>query len=48
MFIGKANAISRRAFLQRSSQLAIMGAASSYAMDLAGPAEAAAIESSDG
>ncbi|AOL95746.1 DUF1501 domain-containing protein [Porphyrobacter sp. LM 6] len=48
MFIGKANEISRRAFIQRSSQLAMMGAASSYAMGLAGVAEAAAFDSSGG
>ena len=41
-FIGKDIEISRRAFLRRSSQLAVAGAASSYAMGLAGLAEAAA------
>jgi uncharacterized protein (DUF1501 family) len=48
MFIGKANEISRRAFIQRSGQLAMMGAASSYAMGLAGIAEAAAFDASGG
>lgn len=42
MFIGKADEISRRAFLQRSGQVAMMGAASSYALGLAGLGEAAA------
>lgn len=48
MFIGKSNAIARRAFLQRSAQLAMMGAASSYALDLAGLAEAAAFSNAGG
>jgi uncharacterized protein (DUF1501 family) len=48
MFIGKANEISRRAFIERSGQLAMMGAASSYAMGLAGVAEAAAFDNSGG
>lgn len=42
MFIGKDLEISRRAFIRRTSQLAAMGAASSYALGLAGIAEAAA------
>lgn len=48
MFIGKGNEIARRAFLKRSGQLAMMGAASSYALDLAGMAEAAAFSSTGG
>ena len=48
MFIGKSHEISRRAFMRRSSQLAVAGAASSYAMGLAGLAEAAAFNSSGG
>jgi uncharacterized protein (DUF1501 family) len=48
MFIGKSNEISRRAFLQRSGQLAAMGAASSYALGLAGIGEAAAFSSAGG
>ena len=46
--IGKANEISRRAFMQRSSQLAVMGAASGYAMGLAGLSDAAAFETGGG
>ena len=42
MFISNEAELSRRAFLRRSSQLAAMGAASSYAMGLAGISEAAA------
>lgn len=42
MHIGKANEISRRAFLQRSGQVAVMGGAASYALGLAGLGEAAA------
>lgn len=42
MFIGKANEMSRRAFMQRSGQLAVMGSATSYALGLAGMGEAAA------
>ncbi len=42
MHIGKYEDLSRRAFLQRSAQLAAMGAASSYALGLAGIGEAAA------
>ncbi|MXO86407.1 DUF1501 domain-containing protein [Altererythrobacter aurantiacus] len=42
MFIGNAHELSRRAFLRRSGQLAAMGAASTYAMGLAGIGEAAA------
>lgn len=48
MFIGKSAELSRRAFLQRSSQLAAMGAASSYALGLAGIGEAAAFNSGGG
>ena len=48
MFIGKNAELSRRAFLRRSSQLAAMGAASSYAMGLAGIGEAAAFSSAGG
>ena len=48
MFIGKSTEISRRAFMRRSSQLAVMGAASSYALGLAGIGEAAAFSSSGG
>ncbi|MEO0690819.1 MAG: DUF1501 domain-containing protein [Pseudomonadota bacterium] len=42
MFISREAELSRRAFMKRSSQLAAMGAASSYAMGLAGIGEAAA------
>ena len=42
MHIGKADALSRRLFLQRSASLAGLGAASSYALGLAGLGEAAA------
>ncbi|MEO1729684.1 MAG: DUF1501 domain-containing protein [Pseudomonadota bacterium] len=42
MFISRQAELSRRAFMKRSSQLAAMGAASSYAMGLAGIGEAAA------
>lgn len=48
MFIGKSSEISRRAFLRRSSQLAAAGAASSYAMGLAGIGEAAAFNAGGG
>nr|WP_298929155.1 DUF1501 domain-containing protein [uncultured Erythrobacter sp.] len=48
MYIGKSSEISRRAFMRRSSQLAAMGAASSYAMGLAGLSEAAAFSSGGG
>ena len=48
MFIGKSAEISRRAFMRRSGQLAAMGAASSYALGLAGMGEAAAFSSSGG
>lgn len=48
MFIGKDIEISRRAFLRRSSQLAAMGAASSYALGLAGIGEAAAFSTTGG
>lgn len=48
MFIGKGSEIARRTFLQRSGQLAMMGAASSYAMGLAGLAEAAAFSNGGG
>ncbi|NQX94749.1 MAG: DUF1501 domain-containing protein [Erythrobacter sp.] len=46
--IGKAHELSRRAFMRRSSQLACMGAASGYAMGLAGLSDAAAFESDGG
>jgi len=46
--IGKANEISRRAFMHRSGQLAVMGAASGYAMGLAGLSDAAAFETGGG
>lgn len=42
MFIGKANELSRRAFLRRSGQLAVAGTATSYALGLAGLGELAA------
>lgn len=42
MFIGNSHEISRRAFMRRSSQLAAAGAASSYALGLAGIGELAA------
>ena len=48
MFIGKLPEVSRRAFLRRSAQLASLGAASSYALGLAGIGEAAAFSSADG
>ncbi|QIQ85261.1 DUF1501 domain-containing protein [Erythrobacter sp.] len=46
--IGKAGEISRRAFMRRSGQLAMMGAASGYALGLAGLSDAAAFASGDG
>ena len=46
--IGKLHDLSRRAFLRRSSQLACMGAASGYAMGLAGLSDAAAFETEGG
>ena len=46
--IGKAHEISRRAFMRRSSQLAVMGAASGYALGLAGLSDAAAFNSAGG
>lgn len=46
--IGKANEISRRTFMQRSSKLAVMGSAAGYAMGLAGLSDAAAFNSSGG
>ena len=48
MHIGKAMEMERRAFLQRSGQLAMMGAASSYALGLAGISEAAAFSNAGG
>lgn len=48
MFIGKQTELSRRAFMRRSSQLAVMGGAASYAMGLAGIGEAAAFQSGGG
>lgn len=46
MFIGKNIELSRRAFIRRSSQLSVMGAASSYALGLASIGEAAAFSTS--
>jgi uncharacterized protein (DUF1501 family) len=48
MFIGKDIEIARRAFLQRTGQLAMMGTASSYALGLAGIGEAAAFSNAGG
>lgn len=48
MHISKEFELSRRAFLERSGQLAMMGAASSYALGLAGLGEAAAFVSDGG
>ena len=48
MFIGKSTEISRRAFMRRTSQLAVAGAASSYALGLAGLCEAAAFSGGGG
>lgn len=48
MHIGKGSEMARRAFLHRSGQLAMMGAASSYALGLAGIGEAAAFSNSGG
>jgi uncharacterized protein (DUF1501 family) len=48
MFIGKGDEIARREFLHRSGQLAMMGAASSYALGLAGIGEAAAFSNAGG
>lgn len=48
MHIGKANELSRRAFLRRSGQLAGAGAASTYALGLAGLGEAAAFSNAGG
>ncbi|ABC62489.1 DUF1501 domain-containing protein [Erythrobacter litoralis] len=48
MFIGKTNEISRRAFMRRTGQLAMAGAASSYALGLTGIGEAAAFSGSGG
>lgn len=42
MHIGQTNELSRRAFLRRSGQVAVMGSAASYALGLAGLGEAAA------
>ena len=42
MHIGKADELSRRAFLRRSGHVAMMGGAASYALGLAGMGEAAA------
>ncbi|MEM1053159.1 MAG: DUF1501 domain-containing protein [Pseudomonadota bacterium] len=46
--IGNANEITRRAFMHRAGQLAVMGSASGYAMGLAGLSDAAAFDSSGG
>lgn len=48
MFIGKSEAISRRAFLERSGHLAVAGSAGAYALGLAGIGEAAAFSSAGG
>lgn len=48
MFIGKDTEISRRAFMQRTGQLAVAGSAASYALGLAGIGEAAAFSSAGG
>ncbi len=48
MFIGMSTEMERRAFLQRTGQLAMMGAASSYALGLAGIGEAAAFSNAGG
>lgn len=48
MFINNPTELSRRAFMRRSSQLAVAGAASSYALGLAGIGEAAAFNSTGG
>lgn len=48
MFIGMSSEMERRAFLQRTGQLAMMGAASSYALGLAGIGEAAAFSNAGG
>ncbi|GAA4052229.1 DUF1501 domain-containing protein [Parerythrobacter jejuensis] len=48
MYIGKSTELSRRAFMRRTSQLAVAGAASSYALGLAGMGEAAAFSASGG
>lgn len=48
MFIGTSTEMERRAFLQRTGQLAMMGAASSYALGLAGIGEAAAFSNAGG
>lgn len=46
--IGKAQELSRRAFMRRSGQLAVMGGAAGYAMGLAGLSDAAAFETEGG
>ena len=48
MFIGKSHEITRRAFMKRSCQLAAAGAASTYALGLAGMGEAAAFNAAGG
>ena len=48
MFIGKDTELSRRAFMRRTAQLSAMGAASSYALGLAGIGEAAAFSAPPG
>lgn len=48
MFIGRDTELSRRAFMRRTGQLAAMGAASSYALGLAGIGEAAAFSNAGG
>ena len=47
MFIDKTDELSRRAYMRRSSQLAAAGAASSYALGLAGIGELAAFNAGD-
>jgi uncharacterized protein (DUF1501 family) len=46
-FIGKANQLSRRAFLQRAAQLSFLGTAAPLAMSLAAFGEAAAFDTGD-
>ncbi len=48
MFIGRNAELSRRTFMRRTAQLGVAGAASAYALDLAGISEAAAFASDGG
>ncbi len=48
MFIDRSADLSRRAFLRRTGQLSVVGAAAAYALDLAGISEAAAFSSDGG